>query len=249
MSEILLQNKQYADTLKGVLGLRGEPVAIKLVRAGEQYPDGYEEPVNAISHCQAVFRARGGESFKLPRECQGCAVGASALNMAPTPEKVACGSFHANIGMHDSEAAAAEMIAERLIVPFETQGEVVCPLAEADFVPDVVTIQDIPERCYWVVPLSTAEKGGRAHFSTSPFQCACEDITAVPVCTGSPNISLGCFGCRKRTDMAADEMAVGIPYSMIPSFAAHLERYAETVMTKAKRERAGVARRRVPVIL
>ncbi len=183
-----------------------------------------------------MFRARGGESFKLPLAAQNCMVGCSAMNMTETPEKVGTGEFHAGIGMHDSAEAAGKMISDRMIVPFENDGEVVCPLKDADFEPDVVIISDIPERCYWVVPLATAEKGGRVSFSTSPFQCACEDITSVPICTGSPNISLGCFGCRKKTSMAADEMAVGIPYAMIPSFATHLDRYVGSVMTKAKRD-------------
>ena len=128
------------------------------------------------------------------------------------------------------------MISDRMVVPFENEGEIVCPLKDADFVPDVVTIEDIPERVYWIVPLSTAKDGGRVQFSTSPFQCACEDITAVPICTGKPNISLGCFGCRKKTSMAADEMAAGIPYDMIPDFVEHLRKYETGVMTKAKRD-------------
>ena len=163
-------------------------------------------------------------------------VGCSALNMTATPEKVASGDFHAGIGMHDSAAAAGKMISDRMVVPFENEGEIVCPLKDADFVPDVVTIEDIPERVYWIVPLSTAKDGGRVQFSTSPFQCACEDITAVPICTGKPNISLGCFGCRKKTSMAADEMAAGIPYDMIPDFVEHLRKYETGVMTKAKRD-------------
>lgn len=236
MSDILAKNAEYAKIMKETLKLRGEPVAIRLVRKGEEYPAGYETPETQISHCQAVFRAREGESFMLPIDSQNCMVGCSALGMVPTPEKVASGDFHAGVGMHDSAQAAAKMISDRMIPPFESVGEVVCPLEKADFIPDVVTIEDIPERCYWVVPLATAEAGGRVEFSTSPFQCACEDITAVPIVTGRPNISLGCFGCRKKTSMAADEMAVGIPYSMIPGFAAHLQRYGATVMTKAKRE-------------
>ena len=163
-------------------------------------------------------------------------VGCSALNMTATPEKVASGEFHAGIGMHDSPAAAGKMISDRMVVPFECEGEVVCPLKDADFVPDVVTIEDIPERVYWIVPLATAKEGGRVQFSTSPFQCACEDITAVPICTGKPNISLGCFGCRKKTPMAADELAAGIPYDMIPDFVEHLRKYETGVMTKAKRD-------------
>lgn len=85
--------------------------------------------------------------------------------------------------MHDSIIAARKMISDRMIIPFKTKGEIICPLKDADFIPDVVTLEDIPERIYWIVPLSTAENGGRISFSTSPFQCACEDIVSVPICT------------------------------------------------------------------
>ena len=243
MSQILERNKEYADVLRSVIALRSEPVAIRLVREGEEFPQGYGIPAEQMSHCQAVFRARHGESFCMPLASHNCMVGASALNMAPTNEKVASGEFHAGIGMHDSADAAGRMIAERMIPDFPSKGEVVCPLGEADFEPDVVAIVDIPERVYWIVPLSTSEKGGRMSFSTSPFQCACEDVTAVPIVTGSPNVSLGCFGCRKKTDMAADELACGIPYALIPGFVEHLRKYGTGVMTKAKRDRTRIGPR------
>ena len=236
MSEILEKNKEYAAVMKDVIKLRYEPVAIKLVKEGEEYPAGYEAPAEQMSHCQSVFKAKDGASFKMPLECHNCMVGASALGMVPTSEKIASGEFHAGIGMHDSAAAASKMIGDRKVVPYKTIGTVVCPLKDADFVPDVVAMDDIPERIYWIVPLMTAEKGGRAEFSTSPFQCACEDVTAMPVCIGKPNVSLGCFGCRKKTNMKPDEMAAGIPYSMIPDFVEHLNKYKDGVMTKAKRD-------------
>jgi len=236
MSDILEKNKEYASVIKDVIKLRYEPVAIKLVREDEDYPAGYKEPEAQMSHCQSIFKAKDGECIKMPLECHNCMVGASALGMVETSEKIASGEFHAGIGMHDTTAAAGKMISDRKVVPFKTKGTVVCPLKDADFVPDVVAMDDIPERIYWVVPLATAEKGGRAQFSTSPFQCACEDVTAMPVCTGTPNISLGCFGCRKKTDMKPDEMACGIPYSMIPGFVERLRKYSEGVMTKAKRD-------------
>lgn len=235
MSEYIDRNVAYAEVLKSVLRLRGEPVAIKLIREGDVVPDRYSEPAEQMSHCQAVFRAREGASFWLPLSAHNCLVGTSALGMTPTSEKVASGEFHLGIGMHDSKEAVAKMISDRMI-PEQSIGEIVCPLKDADFEPDVVTIEDIPERIYWIVPLMTAEEGGRASFSTSPFQCACEDITSVPICTGKPNISLGCFGCRKKTSMAADELALGVPYAMIPGIVDHLNRYSDTVMTKAKRD-------------
>ena len=181
MSEILERNKEYASVMKDSLKLRGEPVAIRLIRENEEFPAGYSAPDKQLSHCQAIF------------------------------------------------------VAKRVSMP-KTKGEVVCPLKDADFVPDVVAIVDIPERVYWIVPLSTSNGGGRMAFSTSPFQCACEDVTSVPMVTGAPNVSLGCFGCRKKTDMAADELACGIPYDLIPGYIEHLKKYSSGVMTKAKRD-------------
>ena len=67
MSEILDKNLDYANTLKDVLKLRGEPVAVKLIKEGEEYPAGYEEPVTQLSHCQAVFCKKNLTSLGLCR--------------------------------------------------------------------------------------------------------------------------------------------------------------------------------------
>ena len=229
-------NYGYAEKLKGYLGLRYEPAAVKLVRKGEPFPGGFDVPDRQLSHCQAVFAAKNGSCYRMPLEMQGCNVGASCLGMMKSPEKVSTGEFHAGVGIHDSPAAAAKMISERIDVDFETDGEVVCPLKDADFEPDVVAVVDIPERIYWFEGLLTHRDGGRVQYSTAPFQCACEDITAVPIVTGRPNISIGCFGCRKKTDMRPDEMAIGVPYAMIPDMVSELEKYKDGVFTKAKRD-------------
>lgn len=239
MSEILERNRGYAEILKRAIRLRGEPAAVKLVRRGEEHPD-LPLPEKQLTHCQAMAAAKNGRSYWIPVDHQACKVGASALHMTDLPEKIANGEFHFNIGMHDTPEAAARMIAARTSIPYEVEGEVVAPLGEADFEPDVVILIDIPERVYWVVPLSTAEQGGRAYFSTAPFQCSCEDCTILPMMTQRPNISLGCFGCRKRTDIMADELECGIPYTMIPNFVEHLKKYETGVMTKAKRDRGRV---------
>jgi len=156
--------------------------------------------------------------------------------MVQAPEKIISGEFHASIGIHDGPEAAARMIADRLVIPYKTKGEIICPLAKVSFDPDVVVFEDMPERIYWFVALMTAEKGNRAEFSTAPFQCVCEDSTTIPIMTGRPNISLGCYGCRKRTDMRPDEMAIGVPYDMIPGFVERLAKYEEGVFKKAKRD-------------
>jgi len=236
MTDILKTNAEYAEKMKSILKLRYEPVAVKLIKEGEKYPNGATIPAAQLSHCQAVFRAKKGECISIPFEMTNCHVGAAVLGMTETPEKVASGEFHAGTGIHDSVAAAARMIEERIVIPYKTVGEVVCPLKNADFVPDAVIIIDIPERVYWIVAMMSAEKGERAEFSTAPFQCACEDVTAFPIMSGSPNISLGCFGCRKKTDMLSDEMACGMPYGLINGYVSRLERYSEGPISKAKRD-------------
>ncbi|MDR0888233.1 MAG: DUF169 domain-containing protein [Candidatus Methanoplasma sp.] len=234
MSDIIEKNSEYAEKIKSILGLRAEPVAIRLIREGETAPVQWETQ-DQMSHCQAFFRARAGEKLNIPMSNQSCHVGASALGMVETPEKVASGEFHANVGIHDSVDAAGKMINARKVIPFKTVGELMCPLGEADFEPDVVVVADIPERIYWIAALITAVSGGRAVFTSSPFQSICEDVTVIPITSGLPNISLGCFGCRKRTGMANDELVCGVPYSLIPGYVSRLEKYKAGALSKAKR--------------
>ena len=232
---IIADNQEYASKIKALLGTRHEPVAVKLIGEGEGIPASCIEPEGQISHCQAVFRAKGGECLSMPYAKHACHVGTSAMNMSETPVKVASGEFHNNIGIHNSPAAAGKMISERMIPPKKSIGEIVCPLSKADFKPDVVAIIDIPERIYWIEAASTAEGGGRAHFSTSPFQCVCEDVVSVPIVTGRPNVSFGCYGGRRKTDMRPEEMVCGIPYADIPHLVTQLDKYGPGVMAKAKR--------------
>ena len=236
MSDILVKNADMAKKMKEIINLRNEPVAIKLIRKGEAFPTGYEVPEKQHSHCQAVMAARKGAKLAMPLSAQGCMVGAATLGMTEKGEKVKSGEFHAGIGIHKSPAEAAEMIATVTDIDYPTDGEVVCPLKDADFVPDVVAVVDIPERIYWFEALRLRDGGGRITYVTAPFQCACEDLTAYPIMKGEPNISIGCFGCRKKTDMAADEMAIGIPYRYIEAWMPALDVYKDGVLTKAKRD-------------
>ena len=236
MSDILVKNADMAKKMKEIINLRNEPVAIKLIRKGEAFPAGYEVPEKQHSHCQAVMAARKGAKLAMPLSAQGCMVGAAPLGMTEKGEKVKSGEFHAGIGIHKSPAEAAEMIATVTDIDYPTDGEVVCPLKDADFVPDVVAVVDIPERIYWFEALRLRDGGGRITYVTAPFQCACEDLTAYPIMKGEPNISIGCFGCRKKTDMAADEMAIGIPYRYIEAWMPALDVYKDGVLTKAKRD-------------
>ncbi|MDR0334550.1 MAG: DUF169 domain-containing protein [Methanomassiliicoccaceae archaeon] len=231
----LKRNAEAAKAFKEILELRHEPVAVKLVKESENFPEGYPIPEKQLSYCQSVMQARHGNSFMMPTDSHVCNVGASSLGMMPRPEKVASGEFHFGQKMHENIGAVKKMIDEGATVPFKTKGSVVCPLKDANFEPDVVIFVDIPERIYWFEPLCTAEKGGRVTYVTAPFQAACVDITATPIITKEPNISIGCFGCRKRTDLKPDEMVIGIPGPAIQGMVSRLIRYKDDVIPKANR--------------
>jgi uncharacterized protein (DUF169 family) len=231
----LKNNAEASKTLKEILQLRYEPVAVKLVKENEKFPEGYAVPEKQLSYCQSVMQARHGNAFMMPPEAHLCNVGASSLGMMPRPEKVASGEFHFATGMHENQPAVKKMIDEGVTIPYKTNGCIVCPLKDATFIPDVVIFVDIPERIYWFEPLATAEKGGRVTYITAPFQAACVDITATPIIRNEPNISIGCFGCRKRTDLKPDEMVIGIPGGMIEKMVSRLVRYKDDVLPKANR--------------
>ncbi|MCQ1534170.1 hypothetical protein FTO70_00345 [Methanosarcina sp. KYL-1] len=228
---------EIAEKLVKFLDLRYEPVAVKVIKKGELIPEGYEVPEKNLRHCQSIMKARKGESFVIPADKHACVVGASSLGLIPTPEKVASGEFHHNLGMFDSVEAAAEMVAKRPAFEPESRiATVVGPLKDAKVEPDVVILVDRPETVYWIIPASTYFRGGRVNFSSAAFQATCADTTILPTLSGDINVSLGCFGCRKATDIENDEMLIGIPFNKIEEIVQALEKIYEGPLPKARQK-------------
>jgi uncharacterized protein (DUF169 family) len=229
MSRILMQS----------LGLKNEPVAITLIKKGQEITDGYVEPETPIRHCQSIMRARKGESLVVPAEKQACTVGASALGLGPTPEKVATGELHYNLGMFETQTAAKRMIDQRpMIEAGSVVATVLSPLSKARVEPDVVVIVGTPEQIYWLMPVAvTFNIGGRVTADTAAFQATCVDATVIPYLTGNTNLSLGCYGCRRSTDIAPEEMLVGIPMSNMRNIVAAISKLSQGPIPKSRGNR------------
>jgi uncharacterized protein (DUF169 family) len=230
---------EYAESSKKIveiLGLRTEPVAITLIKKGQPYPEGYKEPETPIRHCQSIMRGRKGEMLVVPGPKQACPVGASALGIVPLPEKVKAGEFHHGMGMYDSAEAAANTISLR---PSLKEGSVIAtavsPLSKATIKPDVVVITATPEQAFWIVPAAaTFQKGGRVTVEMAAVQASCADSTVVPYTTGNVNLSLGCFGCRKTTDILPEELLVGVPYARLDELLKALEKMSAGPIPKSR---------------
>ncbi|HEY3419251.1 MAG TPA: DUF169 domain-containing protein, partial [Methanomassiliicoccales archaeon] len=87
----------------------------------------------------------------------------------------------------------------------------------------------------WIVPAaSTYQEGGRVTVEMAAVQASCADSTVVPYLTGNVNLSLGCFGCRKTTDMAPEELLVGIPASKLEKLVAAIEKMSAAAIPKSR---------------
>jgi len=213
-----------AREMKDILGLKHEPVAITLIKERSAMPADYPVPETPLRHCATIMRARKGEKLLVPADKQACPVGASAMGLVPVPEKVASGDFHYNMGMYKDSAAAKKTLEARPAFPMGSVVAVAAaPLGQATLEPDVVVITALPEQVFWLIPASsTYEYGGRVTVEMGAVQASCADSTIMPIVSGKTNISLGCFGCRKTTDIAPEEMLVGIPFKRFDEIMAAL---------------------------
>jgi uncharacterized protein (DUF169 family) len=206
-----------SQILKEMLDLRYEPVAVTLVKKGEPLPEGYTTPEKNMRHCQSIMRARKGEKLLIPAEKHACVVGGSALGLLELPEKVRSGEFHYNLGMFGSVEAAKRMIEERPQLEYGSIiATAVSPLSKTEIDPDVVVITGMPEQVYWVLPVAAKfSDGGKMVVELEPFQATCAYSTVYPYLNGIAAMSIGCYGCRRNTDMGPEEMLVGIPVSRL----------------------------------
>ncbi len=231
-----MNNREMAEKIIELLDLKYEPVAVKIIKEGESAPEGFEEPEGKMRHCQSIMKARKGESFFIPVDKHACVVGASSLGLLDTPEKVQEGDFHANLGMFDCSEAASNMIDQRSVLDSGNVATFVGPLKDFDAEPDVVILVDLPETLYWLIPAATFFEGGRQAFNTAAFQATCVDSTVIPLLTGKMNMSLGCFGCRKATDIENSEMIAGIPFENMGKMLEALEKIHDGPMAKARKK-------------
>jgi uncharacterized protein (DUF169 family) len=229
---------ELSKRLVDALGLRTEPVAVTLIKKGQSIPGDYHAVESATRHCQSIMKARKGEKLCLPAEKNACPVGASALGEVALPEKVKTGEFHSTMGMYQDPNGAAKTIEMRTTLPEgSTIATIVSPLSKATVKPDVVIVVGIPEQVFWIIPAAqTFPEGGRVHVDMASVQAACVDSTIIPLVTDRVNISLGCFGCRKTSDILPEEMLVGIPWSQFERTVTAIEKMAQGAIPKSRQK-------------
>lgn len=225
--------KDAADRIRDILRLESHPVAVKFQEDATP-PEGFR-PAEKSRYCQALMRARRGESVYLTPDEITCPASARALGFKPPPEKLISGEMPAAYGLFGSPGAASRTIADMPTLEMgKYKAVALAPLAEAPFEPDVVVVEAKAEQVMWLALASMFAKGGRRTFNTGVLQATCVDATIVPFLSGEVNMSMGCYGCREATDMADDEAIIGIPGSKLPEVVASLEKLAAKAMPRVR---------------
>ncbi|MDI3502428.1 MAG: hypothetical protein PWR09_553 [Archaeoglobi archaeon] len=200
------------------LGLRYSPVAVKFVKRAEEMPEWARELVKRrrIRACQMLMDAKHGESSAITPENFACPAAASAFGFAPLPEKISSGEMLCALGLFMSKEAGRRTMEVIPRLKEKFHGVIAQPLERAEFKPDVIVIEDIPEVIMWLLLADLYREGGRHTFSTSVIQACCVDVTSYVFQTKKVNASFGCYGCREASDLRDDEAMIGIPYERFP---------------------------------
>lgn len=207
----------WAKTLKEVLGLRWEPVAISLIPKGAPLPD-VPIPDERMRYCQSLMAARRGRSIMMPANRHACPDGTSILGLTGMPAKLASGELYILFHKLDSIEAAQHMCLERpMLDPYTIDATVVTPLAKAACEPQVIAVVAQPEQMMWLCMSASYYTGHRHDLHASGYNAQCVETTLIPYLNKELNISFGCYGCRASSDVGDDLMMMGIPVELMPT--------------------------------
>lgn len=233
-----LDNSSSSYSLKHLLKLKWSPIGVKLVKNAEDIDQIPEQEARRLRYCQLLMQAKKGKSGTLTQKNIACPAAAAAFGLLPLPEKIRSGQMLETLGLFASRKAAATTMAQMpRIEPGRIKAIAAAPLEEAKFTPDVIIIEDQPEKIMWINLATLQETGGRCAFSSAVFQAACVDATVIPYLTKEVNVSLGCYGCRDATDFAEDECLVGIPIERLSNILESIEALSKKAMVEAREKR------------
>jgi uncharacterized protein (DUF169 family) len=215
-----------SDQLTSVLGLKGSPVAVKLIRTESQVPKGLNHLNEVMRHCEMVQKARGGSRFYATVEQHACKGGAGMLGLIDIPENIKSGEFYYKLGRFSSVEHAGDVMEAIPNVDFKTYATAYAPLSDAPFEPEAVVLVVNPRQAMMIAQANVYELHSRNTADFSGIQSLCGDAVAAPLVRDRINFTLGCSGSRKYAKVTEDELIVGIPMAMLPNLTDALKKLA-----------------------
>jgi uncharacterized protein (DUF169 family) len=227
-----------AGQMRDILQLSSASIGVSFRSEGSEAPGG--RALSQHRFCQALMRARHGETVTLDGSGLACPAAAAAFGFRPLPEALRNGSGLVGFGIAQDPAVGQRMFEEMpRLAPNQIHSLRIFPLSDAPVVPDVVIVEDEVEKLMWIsLAYLHAMGGSRIQSSTAILQATCVDAAIVPYLEGRLNFSYGCYGCRDATDLAASETVVGFPIWVLPGIMKHLEFLAQKAIPTSRSKKA-----------
>ncbi|MGB9700876.1 MAG: DUF169 domain-containing protein [Thermodesulfobacteriota bacterium] len=233
------QIREYGMRMVSILGLSSSPVGVRFLSNDGKVS---EETERLLQHryCQAVMKARRGGDVLLDGEGISCPAAAAAFGFRPLPQSLQSGQGLIGFGIVSDKAIGKQMFIE---MPRLDPGKItkihLFPLEKAQFVPDLVVVEDEVEKLMWIVLSYLHANGGRrVPSSTAVLQATCVDSTLIPLLKDRLNFGYGCYGCRDATDIGNNETLLGFPIRFLAPIMEHLEFLARKAIPTSRSKKA-----------
>ncbi len=204
--------------LIAALGLRREPVGVKLLRTRAEF-DSWDVPLarTALYYCSAVKLAGKGRRLKLGPEQFRCESSRQILGLEPMPYEPGYSASYSECGLHRDSSVSDAVIGDLAVVPRTVVGAVIMPLsAFTDRAPDVTIIVSDAYQAMRMVQGFTFSRPEAPLFRSVGQHGICSESTAEPLLSETLNISLMCSGTRFFAKWGDDEVSVSLPAALVP---------------------------------
>lgn len=146
------------------------------------------------------------------------------MGLGALPPKVASGEFYykglKQFGTQEAAKRTIDMVPT--LAPHSTEAILYSPLEKTTFIPDLVLVICNPRQVMLLTQAYMYKEGGRLEVSFAGKQSLCSD-GVVQAKEGKMAVTVGCSGSRLYTDIADEEMTIGIPIDLLPDIAAGLK--------------------------
>ena len=232
-----LKDTAQGSLLRDLLADGTDPVAVFLL-AHDQDKDvfGVFERLRNHRYCQALMKARHGESVLLEPAGLSCPAAAAAFGFRPLPPQLANGKGLVGFGIVADEAVGKRMFAGMpKLAEASIASIALCPLRLAPRIPDVVVVEGPAEVLMWLLLADLNVHGGERRIGdTSVLQATCVDATVIPYLKQRLNFSLGCYGCREATDLTPGETVLGFPGTLLEPLLDSLEMLRSKAISRSR---------------
>lgn len=169
--------KDFGKQLIEMLNLTAWPVGVDFISSKDARPQ-QAQLLKGHRYCQALMKAREGSSVLLDSKGISCPAAAAAFGFRPLPENLQNGRGLVGFGIVQEQNTGARMFEGMSYFP---AGQIdslhLYPLGQAERLPDVVVMEDEPEKLMWISLAYLNLKGGNGWLA-APQSCKRRVLTA-----------------------------------------------------------------------